>query len=226
MGDYTQRSGSLRENMQNMTRLEQVGYIWDLYKLPILIGAVLLVMLVAFLVTLANPDPETLFMGASVNLTVSDEGKTYLTEDIFEMMDGTDPEKQRVDLVYRYLPDAEKDPRLADTERMAMIAMVSTKLLDYMLLDEEALKQYRDSGMIGPVDKVLTAEQLLAFSGKLLPVTAEDGSEYLGVVDITDTAFARDCITGSGKVYIAFPGNTVRADRLDTFLDWLLAWEG
>jgi hypothetical protein len=108
----------------------------------------------------------------------------------------------------------------------AMIAMVSTKLLDYMLLDEVALAQYRGSGMIGPVEKVLTPAQLAVFEGKLLPVTAEDGSEYLGVVDITDTAFARDCITGSGKVYIAFPGNTVRADRLDTFLDWLLAWEG
>lgn len=131
MGDYTQRSGSLRENMKNMTPVEKLGYIWDLYKLPIVLS-------------------------------------------------------------------------------MAVVA----------------LAQYRGSGMIGPVEKVLTAEQLLAFSGKLLPVTAEDGSEYLGVVDITDTAFARDCISGGDKVYIAFPGNTVRADRLDTFLDWLLAWEG
>ena len=226
MGDYTQRSGSLRENMKNMTPVEKLGYIWDLYKLPIVLSVAVVAMVVAFLVSLANPDPETLFMGASVNLTVSDEGKAYLTEDIFEMMDGKDPQKQRVDLLYRYLPDAEKDPRLADTERMAMIAMVSTKLLDYMLLDEEALKQYRDSGMIGPVDKVLTAQQLLDFSGKLLPVKAEDGREYLGVVDITDTAFARHCITGSSKIYIAFPGNTARADRLDTFFDWLLAWEG
>lgn len=226
MGNYTQKTGSLRENMKQMTRLQQIAYIWDLYKLPIVLAAALLSILVAFAVALANPDPETLFMGASVNLTISDEGKTYLTEDIFEMMDGTDPEKQRVDLVYRYLPDAKKDPRLAETETMAMIAMVSTKLLDYMLLDEVALERYRGSGMISPLSTVLTPGQLASFEGKLVTAKDENGGEFYGLIDISDTAFVRDCISGNKIVYIAFPGNTVRADRLDAFFDWLLAWEG
>ena len=43
-------------------------------------------------------------------------------------------------------------------------------------------------------------------------------------VDITDTAFVRSCVTGKGKVYIAFPGNTARAELTDDFFDRLLAW--
>ena len=97
------------ENMKEMTWPQRISYFWDYYKWVVIIGIVLIAIFGMLIGELVNPDPESLFMGVRINVRITDKGNDYLTDDIFEMMGGTDPEKQAVDLLQRGLPTMEAD---------------------------------------------------------------------------------------------------------------------
>lgn len=212
------------ENMKDMTWGQRIEYFWEYYKWVVIGGTVVLLILGMLIGELADPDPESLFMGARINASITEDGRHYLTDDIFYMMGGTDAEKQAVDLLERYLPSAQANYQYAQSEIMAMVAMVSAQMLDYVILDDIGFEQYRSNGMFTKLEDLLRPDQLALFEGKLITTSTEDEGEYYAIIDITDTAFAKDCLSGSEKYYIAFPGNTGRADKVDDFMDWLLAW--
>ena len=212
------------ENMKEMTWPQRISYFWDYYKWVVIIGIVLIAIFGMLIGELVNPDPESLFMGVRINVRITDKGNDYLTDDIFEIMGGTDPEKQAVDLLQRGLPTMEADSQYAQSEIMAMVAMVSAQMLDYVILDDVSFEQYRRNGMFSNLETLLRPDQLAQFEGKLHTTSTDDEGTYYAIIDITDTAFAKDCLSGSKQYYIAFPGNTGRADKLPAFVDWILAW--
>lgn len=212
------------ENMKNMTWRQRIAYLWEYYKWLLIGGVVVLWILGMLIGELADPDPKYAFMGAQINVRITDEGRQYLTEDLFPVMGVTDPEEQTVELLDRQLPAMEDNPQYAQTEVMAMVAMVSAQMLDYALMDEIAYNQYRSNGMFNNLETLLTQQQLSQFDGKLLTTSTDEDGEYFAIIDITDTAFARDCLSGSQRYYLAFPGNTGREEKLPVFVDWILAW--
>ena len=89
-------SWKARDAMRDMTWRERIDYIWTYYNVHILITVAVVVLVVAFLSAVLAPKKQVVFGGTTVNVTLSEEGKQYLTQQLFAPMGGTDPAKQEI----------------------------------------------------------------------------------------------------------------------------------
>ena len=213
-----------KEVMKDMTWPERIDYIWTYFSVPIIAVSVGLVVLISILVTVLAPRKQVLLTGVTMDVTLTQDGQRYLTDKLFATLGGTDADKETVDLVERYLGSRE-DYENYTAQVMAMVGLVAAQELDYALLDAAALEQFAPGGMFTDVSTLLTAQQLAQFEGKFYCIPDEEGASVPVAIDISDLPFIKTCAPKEEKVYIAFPGNTSRTDKLDAFFDWLLAWE-
>ena len=214
----------LKEVLAGMTFRQKVDHIWTYYKwllAPIAL-AVLLIWFVANIVI--NNRTEILYSGALVNVTVSDEGIDYLSDDWFETLQGEEG-KQRVDLMFATFDVNNTISLQLDAGSYTKVtAAVTARELDYVITEYTGFEYCVGSSAFAPLTDVLPAQTLAGLEEQLIYLEDESGT-YPVALDITQTAFARECISGTECVYLAFPGNTGRNARNDAFLTYLLGWE-
>lgn len=214
----------VKDVLKDMSWEQRIDYIWSYFGVYIIIGTVVLVVLISLLATVLRPQKDVLLSGVSVGVTITDDGQRQLTDMLFAPMGGTDADTQTVEFVQRYLGSKE-DYEGYSAQVMGMVALVASQSLDYAILDEEALEQFAGGQMFADLSTLLTAEQMAALEGKLITREYEEVGVIPVAVDISGLPFIKECAPGEKTAFIAFPGNTARADMTDEFFAWLLAWE-
>lgn len=214
----------LKNDMKDMTFKEKIAHLWEYYKWFAIVGILLIVATVSVVISVIQNSKELVYGGAMVNLSVTEEGKTYLKEGWFKTLEGN-PKKQKIELDEIYIPDMEQTAFMESaTANVAKItAMISAGYIDYVLADAYAIHYLGSVGSFQPLDVVLNQELLAQFEGKL--VTYEgDEQTYLVAIDISELPFVKENIISADRVYIAFPGNTGRTGRNVEFLEYLMNW--
>lgn len=213
----------IKDAMKDMTWRERIDYIWTYYNVHIIITVSVVALVIAFLSAVLAPKKQVVFGGTTVNVTLSEEGKQYLTQQLFAPMGGTDPAKQEIFCQESTLGQT----GYGDTtgaEIMTLVGDIAAQSLDYIIMDELSMEYLSRGGWFGDVTAELTPGQLEIFADKLYTVQTEEGEIKPVAIDITDLPFVRDCAIKAKKVYLVLPGNTERAEKTDEFVDWLLAW--
>ena len=214
----------LKNDMKDMTFKEKVGHLWEYYKWFAITAVVLIIATVSVVISVVENSKELAYGGMIVNLTVTEEGNTYLKEGWFEALGG-DPKQQKIELDTMYIPNMEQ-PTFTETSRAnvtKITTMITAGQVDYILADAYAVHYLCSGGSFSALDTVVPEELLAKFEGKL--VTYEDDEEtYLVAIDITELSFAKTHIASPDKVYIAFPGNTGRTEQNAAFLEYLMNW--
>lgn len=214
----------LKNNMKDMTFKEKIAHLWEYYKWFAIVGVLLIVATVSVVTSVIQNNKELVYGGAIVNLSVTEEGKTYLKEGWFEALE-SDSKKQKIELDELYIPNMEQatfmESAMANVSKIT--AMVSAGYIDYVLADAYAIHYLGSVGAFQPLENVLSQELIEKFEGKL--VTYEDDEKsYLVAIDISELGFVKKNIISADKVYIAFPGNTGRTERNAEFLEYLMNW--
>ena len=212
-----------KDAMKDMTWRERIDYIWTYYHVHILIVVGVAALVISFLVTVLAPQKQVVFSGTTVNVTLSDAGRQYLTEQLFASMGGTDPEKQEVLCQESTLGQTEYGDTTG-AEIMTLVAEIAAQSLDYIIMDELSMEYLSRGGWFGDVTEELTQKHLDLFADKLYTVQTEEGEILPVAIDITDLPFTQACTLKAKKVYLILPGNTERVEKTDEFVDWLLAW--
>lgn len=213
----------IKDAMKDMTWRERIDYIWTYYNVHIIITVSVVALVIAFLSAVLAPKKQVVFGGTTVNVTLSEEGKQYLTQQLFAPMGGTDPAKQEIFCQESTLGQT----GYGDTtgaEIMTLVGDIAAQSLDYIIMDELSMEYLSRGGWFGDVTAELTPGQLEIFADNLYTIQTEEGEIKLVAIDITDLPFVRDCAIKAKKVYLVLPGNTERAEKTDEFVDWLLAW--
>lgn len=214
----------LKNDMKDMTGKEKLEHLWEYYKWFAIVTVVLIVATVSVVISVVENSKEMVYGGIVVNLTVTEEGNTYLKEGWFEALEA-DPKAQKIELDTMYMPNMDT-PTFSETSRAnvtKITTMITAGYVDYVLADAYAVHYLCSGGSFAPLDTVLPQDMLDQFEGKL--VTYEDDEEtYLVAVDISDLPFAKKHVASPDKVYIAFPGNTGRTERNAAFLQYLMNW--
>ncbi|MBQ8768735.1 MAG: hypothetical protein IJZ15_03685 [Oscillospiraceae bacterium] len=214
----------LKNDMKDMTFKEKLGHLWEYYKWIAITAVVLIIATVSVVNSVIENSKELAYGGMVVNLTVTDEGNTYLKEGWFEALEG-DPKEQKIELDTMYLPNMDQ-PTFSETSRAnvtKITAMITAGHVDYVLADAYAVHYLCSGGSFSALDEVLPEELLAQFEGKL--VTYEDDEKtYLVAIDISELPFVKKHIMSPDKVYIAFPGNTGRTERNAAFVQYLMNW--
>lgn len=213
----------IKDAVKDMTWRERIDYIWTYYNVHIIITVSVVALVIAFLSAVLAPKKQVVFGGTTVNVTLSEEGKQYLTQQLFAPMGGTDPAKQEIFCQESTLGQT----GYGDTtgaEIMTLVGDIAAQSLDYIIMDELSMEYLSRGGWFGDVTAELTPGQLEIFADKLYTIQTEEGEIKPVAIDITDLPLVRDCAIKAKKVYLVLPGNTERAEKTDEFVDWLLAW--
>ena len=218
----------LRADLAEMPTLRQkLDHIWTYYKLWLLVAA-LVVMGISIVVTsLINVNTDMLLAGITVNVDISEEGKAYVTDGLMEQLTRG---KKLEDITLQQM----QLHNLMDTEdfeedyysMQAILAMGEGKILDYMIMDKDAMELLLPSDPFMDLRKLLTEAEIQELGERVKYMEFGEEKKLIPfAIDITDTAYIKDNATASGEVYIGFPRNTTRLGACRILWDHIMAWE-
>ena len=217
----------LLEDLKPMTFWQKVDHLWTYYKEYLLIAAFVVVLLVMGITSFINSGKEVLLRGMMVNLTISQEGYDYLTDDYFVKAGGEEG-KQLVEMDYTNFSDL-ADPTSSEDNYYAslkLMARVSGELLDYALIDQMAFEFYLTQGVYGNLLTLFSQEELDAMGDKVIYAMQEGDTERTPVaIDVTDTDFIRDTAAENEKVYFIISGRNPNLEACRNIWNHIHAWE-
>lgn len=216
---------SFKQMTQGMTFAEKWEYLWEYYRWILLVaafGAVIVAMVVTGIV---NNSGKIFYSGATVNVQVSEAGEDFLTNGLEETLNA--PKKEKAKLFVTSFQDLQNtsDVEMNASAAFQVMLMSTAEEFDYVLMDEVAYDLYKNHPVFTPLDQLFDDAVLEQWAEATVYHETQEEGRYPIALDITDTAFIRDCASVDGRVYIAFPGNTDRNDRHVQFLEYLLSWK-
>ena len=165
--------------------------------------------------------------GDLMNLSISDEGLEYLTDDYLERMGGEKFLKkfQIVETFYSNGGSGEEVEYNYETSSQ-IVARVAACMLDFQIINKGAMELFLGEDFYLDLRQFLTEEELAQWEGKIVYIEYMDSDERIPVaLDISDTAFARDCMPNYGPYFFAVVKTSPRMDVVRDYFDYLLAWE-
>lgn len=212
--------------MKEMTWKERWEYFWEYYKVATIVTIFLAVVLGTILFDALKPRPEVIIKGAIVNVKLSEQTEKDLSDGLWALYEGT--EGQVAELIFSNIitdTSVAHDASSNYAEITKLVANITTQELDYLLLDEAAKNYFAQQEVFMDLTKLLSQDQLTALEERLVYQTLKDGTEVPTTIDLSGLPLDEGCTTGKG-LYIGFPGNTGREDKLGALVDYLLTLEG
>ena len=211
------------EQLKPMSWKERLEHLWEYYKWVLAVAALVIMLICVVCTSIYNRNLKILFGGSVVNVYMSDEAAAYLQGDIEEMLQVGDMEQVYLHTLSVGDMSTSTD---ASTNAMTVVVRIAAQELDYVIMDEYALRYFINTAAVTDLNQCLTEEQLAMFEGKTVQARLEEDGPIIPVaLEITDIDYLKDCYIGDRKIYISFPNNTEHAMTPSQFLDYLLAWE-
>ena len=219
----------LKEDMAPMTFAEKVDHIWYYYKTYIFVFTVLGVAIIALLGSMLSKK-VAITSGLMVNLTMSTEGYTYLTDDYFDRIGGERGQEVRLDSTKFENLNITTDVEVNYNAAMTLVARVSGGILDYVLMDQSALEFYINQDVCMDLREFFTEQELEDMSDRLIQAKIEEtGETWIVAVDITDLPFvqanAGTVNEENGRIYFALSGRPAHPDNCRDIWEYIHEWK-
>lgn len=223
----------LAADLKPMTFWQKVDHLWSYYKEWLLIALLIGIVITITVTSVINANKEYKFKGMMVNLTMSQEGYRYMTDDFLAKI-GTGDKNEAVVVDYTNFTDL-ADPTSTEDNygaSLLLIARVSGQMLDCALIDQLALEFYLTQDVFGTLSTFFTQEQLDAMGDKVIYAKQEDDEwadetyePYPVAVEISQMQFFQDVAPNNEKIYFVLSGNHPDLEAVQAFWDHLNAWE-
>lgn len=222
MKTFKEGLAELKTALKPMTWQEKIGHLWTYYK-GFFFAAVAVVAGISIVVN-AFLTKDPIFQGMTLNLVLSEEAKTYLTDDWKAVMKGKEKDRVVLELLYNTDDAIAMGQDAMFSDMMASIFIASGDM-DYVMLDMQAMNELVTAGAFCDLREVLKQEQLEQLGKQICYYQDENQNTYPIAVDISDWEFSKNHLAYTEKVFLAFPGNTENTALLDDFLDYVWKWE-
>lgn len=208
----------LGETLKNMTWKQRWDHLIYYYGVAAVLVVVVLIMGISVLVDAFSEKPTFLFEGMTVNVSWSDEAEEAMTTELFELLGGTDPSKEYV--IANHFVLKEYSASMIES----MYTRVYTGEIDYMLVDKFAMDCVAPWGMFTDLNLILSKETMDQWKDYFVYAEDEmDGRIYPIAIDISHTAFAKECKYKGDHLYLGFSGNTGRTMKPEDFMQYLFS---
>jgi len=168
--------------LREMTFKEKLEYIWEYYKIHIIVVCVLLFLIGGMLNTrFFNPPPDTaLFI--SWNSGYATMEQFDLLQDVLEELVLEGERHEEIMISHVIINDA--DPAMSIASMQRLVAMIAAGEIDILILDSELLKQFTTSGFLRPMESLLAEVEVanpMVYSAikekiTIVPYEHEDGN--------------------------------------------------
>ena len=234
---------NIRQAFGRMTLRQKLDYIWTYYKIPIVAIAATLFFIVSYGGHLLTQKKALLYLGMA-NVAAGDDLFTALDAG-FVTAQGQNPRRTEVYL-YRdlYLSNnaSTQNHEYAYASRLKVLATITDKKLDMVLMNREAYDLLSGQGYLLPLPDLLAQDAALAaaltprlcentviLSDNSIELQLNEADEYIAeteqavnALDVSDLPlFAQAGF--AGDVYLGVIGNTPREETVLAYLNWLTA---
>lgn len=171
-----------RKKLATMTLGQKIGYLWEYYKIWLLILAVV-IMFISMFVTMYQNSQKINLMGLAVANSTTLSDTSGVTEDLIEMLGtGDEHETVTVDTSYYFNEDiANTDPNII----MKFSTMVAAQSIDVLISSEHVMDYYKDQEMFLMPSEYLSEEQIAALGDRVSEYGVRiDGSSLLEKWDL------------------------------------------
>ena len=139
--------------LREMTFKEKLQHIWEYYKLHIMAIAVILIIIGSLInVWLINPRQKTvLFVAWNAGFAMHEQLSVVadaLAEGLVE-----NEKRETVEISLFFSPEGDPQSEMANTMRLT--AMVAAGAIDVFILDNDAIAEYTESGLIQPLEEMV-----------------------------------------------------------------------
>jgi len=227
MDGVLQRFQKLKQTLAPMTMRQRLDHLWTYYKG--VLGVMVFLGLFAHIVAtgIINANMETLISGLFINVDISFEGSTYVTDDYFAKLEGVEGE-QLVAVSYSYFGELTSTQEVEYSYNAAMktIAMVTGEQLDYIVTDDVGLDFYIGYDFFMDLREFFTAEEMKQWESDVIYFEPVGEEMYPVAIKLNDTAFAKKYLGANQKTcYLCFIANTPRPEQCRDFWEYLMACE-
>ncbi len=219
----------LKSDLAGMSGKEKLAHLWTYYKVWLIVAVLVIMGLSLVFSIIVNKNTTTLASGMLVNLELSEEGKAYLKDELFEeLKSGGGLEK--VQLNESYLTST-SNAQTAENNYYTIVSITGlavTGELDYVIMDKFGMESLVPQELFADLRLVLTEQELTALGDAVLYAREEKATESMPVVvDITSLAFVQENmeLSEGDVVYIGFTKGTERMDMYRLIWDRLQNWE-
>ena len=238
-----QKASPELEKLKTLHGLQKIRYIWDYYKLPIVVLCILLYIL-GYSLYGHFIHKEKILYTALVNVSASDSLTEQLSTGFLDSLD-QDTSKTTMQLYTGlYLTDDETNPYHEYTyaSRMKILASIDGKQLDVVLMNKEAFDAFSQNGYLCDLEELLSSEDVDLYN-RLKPhlvtntVILEDNSTDLQLdpsityqavteehpfgLDLSQTSMISDA-GFSDIVYLGIIANSPRTEEAIDYVRYLL----
>lgn len=217
----------LLEDLKPMTFGQKLDHLWTYYKEYLLVVFLAALVIAITITGIINNSKEVLFKGMMVNISISQEGYRYLSDDYLTALGG-DPKKQVVHMDYTNFSDL-ADPTSSEdnyTASLLLMARVSGQLLDCALIDQMAFEFYLTQEVYGDLSTFFTQEELDAMGDKVIYAMQEGETVRWPVaIDVSEVAFFAHTAPENDKIYFILSGNHPNLDACRSFWNYIHAWQ-
>ena len=154
------------EKLKNLHGLKKVQYIWDYYKLPMVVLCIFLY-IIAYSLYRHFAHKETVLYTALVNVSASESLTAQLSTDFLDYLEKDTSQNTMQLYTGLYLTDDETNPYHEYTyaSRMKILAAIDGEQLDVVLMNKEAFDAFSQNGylcdlleLLSDIDTVLLNE--------------------------------------------------------------------
>ena len=238
-----QKASPELEKLKTLHGPQKIRYIWDYYKLPIVVLCILLYIL-GYSLYGHFTHKEKILYTALVNVSASDSLTEQLSTGFLDSLD-QDTSKTTMQLYTGlYLTDDETNPfhEYTYASRMKILASIDGKQLDVVLMNKEAFDAFSQNGYLCDLEELLSSEDVDLYN-RLKPhlvtntVILEDNSTDLQLdpsityqavteehpfgLDLSQTSMISDA-GFSDIVYLGIIANSPRTEEAIDYVRYLL----
>ena len=150
----------LEQNLAPMTWRQRFDHLWTYYKwvLAVLVFVGFILQVLITVLTAATTD--VLLSGMGINVPLTEDGVTCLTDDYFEHLEGK--RGQTIRFTEEIL-DLDNEAMGLETKYATVVkvsGLIDTDSLDYLILDTEALEYYSEADLFMDLGQIFSEETL------------------------------------------------------------------
>lgn len=215
------------EKIRPLPWKDKFSYIWEYYKVHLLIVAFVLYAFISVGVTIYNAHKggEVVFgVGVVNDLSVPEEFSSQLAADLGEYF-GLAYGDQQVNVQTNYTVSSEANEYQAILNTIIFVD-ASAGDVDAVICQKEVLEFFPASQEPWlDLSTVLDAGTLEALSDRLFYFEGTEGNEFPCGIRLTDKTLGTESSLTLEEPYLAFAGSAVHADYIDDFVNYILAEE-
>ncbi len=212
------------EKLKRMSGRDRLWYVWEYYKYIIIIGILVLSCIISILINLLNP--SNIYLNTiTLNLpSASQKIPTQLTDGLHTAMGLDKYSEVKVEEFYINFKDQYTEQDYQSVQRL--FTLIGVREVDIILTGQEELDALASQIAFFNLEDGLPQNLWNQLQSRIIYIDSGENAElYPAGIDISDTAFVRDCGYISQSVVFSIPNNTKNLEHCIEMLEYIFSYE-